>query len=195
MVLILIPVAESHKKQHRLLSPISAPSVYGLSFLKMIELVGLFPWNTWVKQGEISHNQTALCMPSSQMLLICFLFIHGHWGALPPTPSLLYSWCSLVSHVFPSFNLLCVAGFSPELLHWGRWPPAPSWPPLWSCPSSELLSGPGSWPTGSTATSKTHTVRCRAMCWHIPFQTCSGLYTTLCSFGCKNVILYNLNTM
>lgn len=29
-----------------LLLPISAPSVYGVSFLKMIELVGLFPWNT-----------------------------------------------------------------------------------------------------------------------------------------------------
>lgn len=35
------------------LSPVSAPSVYGVSFLKMIELVGLFPWNTWRKQRSV----------------------------------------------------------------------------------------------------------------------------------------------
>lgn len=39
---ILISVAVSQQK-HGLLSPISAPSVCGVSFLKMIELVGLFP--------------------------------------------------------------------------------------------------------------------------------------------------------
>lgn len=41
-IFILILVAVSQQK-HSLLSPISAPSVYGVSFLKMIELVGLFP--------------------------------------------------------------------------------------------------------------------------------------------------------
>lgn len=30
-------------------SPISTPRVYGVNFLKMIELVGLFPWNTWAE--------------------------------------------------------------------------------------------------------------------------------------------------
>lgn len=51
-----ISVAVSEEK-HCDLSPIRAPSVYGLSFLKMMELVGLFPWNTWNKQdGEGFHH-------------------------------------------------------------------------------------------------------------------------------------------
>lgn len=35
----------------------SAPSVYGVSFLKMIEVVGLFPWNTWIHQIEMFQNE------------------------------------------------------------------------------------------------------------------------------------------
>lgn len=42
-ILILVHI---NQKKYSLLPPISAPSVYGVSFLKMIELVGLFPWNT-----------------------------------------------------------------------------------------------------------------------------------------------------
>lgn len=65
---ILISVAVSQQK-HGLLSPISAPSVCGVSFLKMIELVGLFPWNTWGEQGERFHHTDTMCMPPSLMLL------------------------------------------------------------------------------------------------------------------------------
>lgn len=85
---------------------------------------------------------------------------------------------SLKSVVVSRFDSLCVAGFSPAPLRSGRWPPAPSWPPQWSYPSSELRSGPGSWPAGSTATSNTHSDTVQwwtedvsmcwtPICWHI----------------------------
>lgn len=35
-------------------SPISTPRVYGESFLKMIEFVGLFPWNTCAEEKKFS---------------------------------------------------------------------------------------------------------------------------------------------
>lgn len=77
----------------------------GVSFLKMIELVGLFPWNTCVKQGEIFHSTDhfvrAVIRNALNKVWIA-MFIRGHWGALPPVLSqpwyLLQSAVSASSH-------------------------------------------------------------------------------------------------
>lgn len=70
--LMLSSVSLSHQK-HCLLSPIRAPSVYGLSFLKIIELVGLFPWNTFIKQGQKWQQMSLICVSVA-------VFTHAHWG-------------------------------------------------------------------------------------------------------------------
>lgn len=91
-------------EKHCLLSPISAPSVYGVSFLKMIELVGLFPWNTWVKQGEIFHSTDhfahAVITNALNKVWIA-MFTRGHRGALPPvlSQSKVGCWHFLISSV------------------------------------------------------------------------------------------------
>lgn len=40
------------------ISPISTPSVNGVSFLKTMEFVGLFPWNTFKKERRLLKTNT-----------------------------------------------------------------------------------------------------------------------------------------
>lgn len=146
-------------------SPIRAPSVYGVTFLKMIEVVGLFPWNTCVEQGDTllwsrtvtgrRHHSLSCCvhpaLPHTELV-----FVQETWAGRHLSSSV---WChsesvwlvgGLFLSCFPGFDSLCAAGSCPEPLHSGRWPPAPSGPLLWSYPSLEPPSGQGSWRAGST---------------------------------------------
>lgn len=98
---------------------------------------------------------------------------------------------TFILYIFsPWLHLLCVAGFSPGPLHSARWPPAPFWPPLWSYPSSEPLSGPGSWLSGSTATWSTHIFRYSAVqCmfyseWYTVSLSLASHYSLCCTPIC-----------
>lgn len=58
--------------------PISVPSVNGVSFLKMMELVGLLPWKTFVKHEEIILSNTKSKLLESCGNISKHEFIYGH---------------------------------------------------------------------------------------------------------------------